>query len=142
MADMFLHGESRLSSFTESLSMYNAELHNHRQGIDTILDCSVGISKIILEYRNDETKIQTSHAQQMTSERTKLIAEAVQEESRSTVTVLTAARSDSQVVKALTFVAMFYLPASLVASIFNSNLIQVEDGGADGGFNTTGLRIE
>lgn len=59
--------------------------------------------------------IQTSHAQQLTSERTKLIAEAVQEESRSTVTVLTAAHSDSQVMKTLTFVAMFYLPASLVA---------------------------
>jgi hypothetical protein len=51
----------------------------------------------------------------MTSERTKLIAEAVKEDSKTTSTVLTATHVDSQVMKTLTYVAMFYLPSSLVA---------------------------
>jgi hypothetical protein len=47
MAGMILHCGSQPSLFVESLSMYQAELHNHRRGLDTILDCSAGVSKIV-----------------------------------------------------------------------------------------------
>src|SRR2546423_3929416 len=43
------------------------------------------------------------------------IAAAAKDESRSVATVLAEAQKDSRTVKVLTFVAMLYLPASLIA---------------------------
>jgi hypothetical protein len=74
----------------------------------------------ILEYRNDEILIQLNHAQQRTSESTKLIAAAAKEENRTAAMVLTASQADSQVIKILTYVAMVYLPASLMAVCLTS----------------------
>jgi hypothetical protein len=59
--------------------------------------------------------IQSSYVQQLTSESTRLIAEAAKEENKTAAKVLTATHGDSQVTKVLTYVAIFYLPASLIA---------------------------
>jgi hypothetical protein len=73
-----------------------------------------------LEYRNDEILIQSSYAQHRISEGTKLIAASAKEENRAVAMVLTATQADSQVIKILSYVAMFYLPASLIAVRLNS----------------------
>lgn len=59
--------------------------------------------------------IRSSYTQHRISEGTKLIAAAAKEESKTAAMVLTATYADSQVIKILTYVAMVYLPASLMA---------------------------
>lgn len=82
-----------------------------------MLESSAGISQIlfrILEYRNDETLISGNNALRNSSEDMKTIAVAAKE-NKSVAKILSESRKDSHMMKILTFVAMIYLPASLMA---------------------------
>ena len=73
----------------------------------------------------------------MISSNTRTLSDSVAALGRATeeLTELTRnAKKDTQAVKALTTVAALYLPATLVASIFNSNLVQKvsSNGGSSG----------
>jgi hypothetical protein len=45
--DATVNGTSQLRLFEESLGMYKTRLRNHRRGVDTLLDLSVGVFKIV-----------------------------------------------------------------------------------------------
>lgn len=69
----------------------------------------------ILEYRNDELLIKNSEELHRSSESAREIATAAKAEQGAVALILAKAQKDSSLVKILTFVAMLYLPASLIA---------------------------
>lgn len=79
----------------------------------------------ILKYRNDEiAQVTTNAIHENGRILTKLVS--LQNQNASAVSDLTMkAQKDTRSTKMLTFVASLYLPATLVASVFNSNLIQL-----------------
>ncbi|KAI1096929.1 hypothetical protein F5B19DRAFT_12678 [Rostrohypoxylon terebratum] len=97
-----------------------AYLRNHKRCIEKLLKDSEGVSQVliqILNHRNDEILIRTQANTQQMSEENSI-------GTRSVVMILENSQRDTKMVKVLTIVAMLYLPASLVASIFSSNLVQ------------------
>jgi hypothetical protein len=125
------------------LEMFKSSIRNHQRNVANLLDSASGISQIvscsplethpishfhcshavlqlfqILEYRNDEILIRSSHALHYTSSSLHAIATAAHGETRTAALMLTATQKDSKVIKTLTFVAMLYLPASLMAVSF------------------------
>ncbi|MCJ1343031.1 hypothetical protein MMC31_001220 [Peltigera leucophlebia] len=93
-----------------------------------LLTYPVGIARIlahILEYRNDELLIKNSEELHMSSESAREIATAAKAEQEAVALIVTKVQKDSSLVKILTFVAMLYIPASLIATFFTSNLIQL-----------------
>lgn len=69
----------------------------------------------ILEYRNDELLIKNSEELHRSSESAREIATAAKAEQEAVALIFAKAQKDSSLVKILTFVAMLYLPASLIA---------------------------
>lgn len=69
----------------------------------------------ILEYRNDEFLIKNSEELHRSSESAREIATAAKAEQGAVALIFAKAQKDSSLVKILTFVAMLYLPASLIA---------------------------
>ncbi|KAF2732805.1 hypothetical protein EJ04DRAFT_565675 [Polyplosphaeria fusca] len=97
---------------------YNSLLRNHCQSIEDLLESSRGISQIlfeILRYRNDETLIGVNNALRSNGEDMKIIAGATKDENEKVTSILAETRKDSHLMKILTFVAMIYLPATLIA---------------------------
>lgn len=80
----------------------------------------------ILKYRNDETIHKTNDAVHRNSRKiSELIVVSVQ--GNEALVVPTAkSQQDSRVMKILTVVASLYLPAALVAAVFNSNLLKMD----------------
>ncbi|MCJ1347143.1 hypothetical protein MMC31_005364 [Peltigera leucophlebia] len=125
------NGRESYADFKEidsELKMYTSRIRNHRQSVNNLLTYSVGIARIlahILEYRNDELLIKNSEELHRSSESAREIATAAKAEQEAVALILAKAQKDSSLVKILTFVAMLYLPASLIATLFTSNLIQL-----------------
>lgn len=69
----------------------------------------------ILEFRNDELLIKNSEELHRSSESAREIATAAKAEQGAVAVILAKAQNDSSLVKILTFVALLYLPASLIA---------------------------
>lgn len=69
----------------------------------------------ILEFRNDELLIKNSEELRRSSESAREIATAAKAEQETVALILARAQNDSSLVKILTFVALLYLPASLIA---------------------------
>jgi hypothetical protein len=80
-----------------------------------------------LEYRNDELIIWNSKAMHKSSESMREIAMAAKAENRAVALLLAKAQKDSRTVKILTFVAMLYLPASLIAVSCVSSVLMISD---------------
>ncbi|KAI9779425.1 MAG: hypothetical protein M1839_007390 [Geoglossum umbratile] len=104
-----------------SLEVAIANLQSHKRTIIALLDQEHGVSNLffkILDYKNDNTMkensrimarmVATANAQ---SESLKIIAEKT--------------RKDSRLMRIVAFITLVYLPASLIATISSSGLIQI-----------------
>ncbi|PVI08330.1 hypothetical protein DM02DRAFT_722620 [Periconia macrospinosa] len=116
------------ASMKSSLRSYQAYLRNYIRTARNLLDSSTEISNILvhmLDYRNDDVLIRTNEASHANSEHMRTIAAAAHQENKAIVALAEKSSNDSRVIRILTFVTIFYLPASLAASIFSSDLIQL-----------------
>ncbi|CZR63125.1 uncharacterized protein PAC_13022 [Phialocephala subalpina] len=123
------HHTSLDDNFMSSLEMYKARVQNHRRSIQYLLNSSADIFDLaskILAHKNEELLIRSGHDIQLVNRTTNLIATETRDEHRNSVSVLEAAKEDSSKMKILTYVAIAYLPASLVTSIFSSSFVQVD----------------
>jgi len=69
----------------------------------------------MLEYRNDELSIRTNTAIKTNGDQLRTITEHAAAANDSMTTLTTDIHSDSKFIKILTFIAMLYTPASLIA---------------------------
>ncbi|KAE8354537.1 hypothetical protein BDV28DRAFT_79440 [Aspergillus coremiiformis] len=100
------------------VELYKVKLRAHKRSVKVLLErCTQTLSILsqILEYRNDENIIKIANALSYNSEAMHKIALAGNEENKSIKILSEKAQRDSQSVKILTYIAMLYLPASLVA---------------------------
>lgn len=107
------------STISSTFDTYASQISIHRNEIERMLRYSQGTSELlsrILEFRNDEIVLQTSQAAKDNIE--VLSRMAVQDGQ-----IAEQGRKDSRLLKTLNVIAIFYLPASLIATIFSSNLI-------------------
>lgn len=107
-------------SITLSIQSLQGYFRDHLRGMETLLADVGGVSHVlvqILAYRNQEALIHTS-------ENIRKIAETSKYESQTISMILKNTRQDSRTVKALSIVAVIYLPVSLVTAIFSTGLIE------------------
>ena len=114
---------------SSNFETYASQIDIYRNDIGRILQYSWGTIEIlskILEFRNDEIVLKTNQAVKDNLE--VLSRMAVQEGQ-----IAEQARKDSRLLKALNVIAIIYLPASLIATIFSSNLIDTQPNRSDAG---------
>jgi hypothetical protein len=117
-----MNSEMSDRTLSSNFEAYTSQIEIHRNDIGRIIQYSWGTIEIlskILEFRNDETVLQTNQAAKNNLE--VLSRMAVQEGQ-----IAEHARKDSRLLKALNVIAIVYLPASLIATIFSSNLIDTQ----------------
>ncbi|KAH9214233.1 hypothetical protein DL95DRAFT_504108 [Leptodontidium sp. 2 PMI_412] len=117
------------NNFKSSLEMYKARVRNHQRSIQYLLNSSadtLNLASKILAHKNEELLIRSGHDIELMNQSTNFIAAETRDEHRNSVSILKATREDSDRIKILTYVALAYLPASLVASVFSSSLVQVD----------------
>jgi len=121
-----------LSQELPSLRAYMTGLISHHKSIEAILQRSYGIASLlskILESRDAKKRYQTSWAIERSITSLEHISTRSNETSESLAEMAREANHDSLTLKALTLIATIYLPATLSATIFSSDLIQtVSDG--------------
>lgn len=118
-----LYGFSVRQDIIDDLATQAQELKNHKYWIKHILEYSSGTANLlgkILEFRHDETMRTQTQILTELSEGQKRSAEHIAELQSQTA-------EDSGLLKALTALASLYLPASLVATLLGSNLVQVQE---------------
>ncbi|KIW23674.1 uncharacterized protein PV07_11854 [Cladophialophora immunda] len=109
----------------EELDSHLAHCDRHRRNFATLMEETHGIDDLlskILSFRNDRVHLRNSQAMQDT-------LDALNEISAQSAEVAQQSKRDSRVLKWLTLIATMYLPASLLATLFSSNLIQVVQNG-------------
>ncbi|KAH7136338.1 hypothetical protein EDB81DRAFT_801965 [Dactylonectria macrodidyma] len=120
----------------EEIKAYCSHLQRHTRNLSVLIQISVGtgdlLSKII-EFRNDRLQIRTSVAAQESLDTLNRLA------SESAI-ALEQGRQDSKMLKALTIAATTYLPATLLATIFSSNLVQLRSD-SDGANDRTHFHV-
>jgi Mg2+ and Co2+ transporter CorA len=133
-----LEGSSSLQS--ESASIYQDliwELENllhryksHQSSVMRLLEVADGTMSLlmkILDYRHDEN-IRTNISS------TRDLLSAAEQETTVLRLIASQTQQDSRSMKIVTFVALIYLPGTLVASVYSSHIIK-EDGTGRFGFN-------
>ena len=80
----------------------------------------------ILKYRNDETIHKTNDAVRQNSRNISELTGASVQENDALVVLTAKSQQGSRIMKILTVVASLYLPAALVAAVFNSNLVMMD----------------
>ncbi|OBS19141.1 hypothetical protein FPOA_10864 [Fusarium poae] len=93
---------------------------NHLQAMEGLLADGEGTSQVlahILSHRNNQALIQTS-------EHVRQLVESAKVEGQNIQNSLRSSQDDSKTIKMLSIIAVLYLPASLVASVFSTGLIQ------------------
>lgn len=103
----------------------------HKRGMEAIQERAEGTSTLlsqILNYRNEDMIVKSNEALNKSSEAMREIALAAKAENELISALISKSQKDSHTVKVLTYIALIYLPASLVAEIFNSNLVQTRSG--------------
>ncbi|KAL2011099.1 hypothetical protein VTN00DRAFT_3817 [Thermoascus crustaceus] len=121
-----LHARTRPSSMVDdrvisALDGYAFQINYYRSRASTLLQRCSGTASLlsnIVEYRNAKSIAHTTQASYETLQAMKTVAHETERENR-------IGQKNAVTVKALTFIATMYLPASLIASIFSSNLISV-----------------
>ncbi|KAL9075021.1 MAG: hypothetical protein Q9161_001952 [Pseudevernia consocians] len=111
---------------------YSSRLRGHRRRVLALLRYTDGSTRLlsqIIEFRNDETLKVAGQALQANVEILKAISMEAKQESVSLTSIARRGQSDSTTLKALSRIAMLYLPATLIATIFSSNLVQVDNDG-------------
>ncbi|KAF4633888.1 hypothetical protein G7Y89_g4226 [Cudoniella acicularis] len=111
-------------------------LHSHQLKTRRLLTCHINTAFQILEYRNVELSIGTNKEIQYNGHKLTSLMEHAAAETQSMTTLTDEIQRDSKSVKTLTLITVLYAPASLMASIFSSNLIRLV-GNASSSDNTT-----
>ncbi|KAK6339655.1 hypothetical protein TWF718_009050 [Orbilia javanica] len=107
---------------TTRIANYKAEIHLHRRNLHLMMEHLKGTSDLlfsVLSTLNDKVSLAGTQAMQQSLGLMGRIAQQ--------------GRDDSTTLKLLSMIATIYLPASLVATIFSSNLIELktDDNGGD-----------
>lgn len=128
----FEHPGSQLRDITlarEELNACCSQIRRLRRNASLLLEISTRTDDLlskILDLRNDRVQCRTSETMLGTLDTLKQIA------TQSSVAV-EQSRKDSKMLKSLTLTMTMYIPATLLATIFSSNLIQLTpDGSGDG----------
>ncbi|KAI3323107.1 hypothetical protein HD806DRAFT_497974 [Xylariaceae sp. AK1471] len=101
--------------FKLKLKTYGCQIQSHLRNMATMLKYTDGTGNLlvnILNSRNDQTILDTNQAMKSSLELMQRISEQNQQ--------------DSRLLKTFGFIATIYLPASLIATIFSSNLLQLK----------------
>ncbi|OAL55030.1 hypothetical protein IQ07DRAFT_628704 [Pyrenochaeta sp. DS3sAY3a] len=112
-----------------SLNSYAADMHVHQQSLRILLNLLQSTSKLfsrIIETRNvDRLQFATEESSRHLNN-LKSLTQDIRDEHRNSSALAANTHSDTKSMKALTTVATALLPASLIATIFSSNLIQLQ----------------
>jgi len=112
-----------------ALRRHSATLNRHLRVVDFLLAKLAGTSRLIfhiLEYRRDEKSIETSLSIKDNGDQIKRLTEHTLVQSSLITQFTREMHEDSKFVKIVTFLALLYTPASLIATVFSSNLIQIQ----------------
>ncbi|KAF2468701.1 uncharacterized protein BDR25DRAFT_357066 [Lindgomyces ingoldianus] len=104
-----------------------SQLMLHRRSVSGMISRSAGIDKLlarIMEFRGNELLHSNERVMQDHLECLRSIATYSQKENEGMVSVSLQLREDSRAMKVLTMIATTYLPATLIATIFGSSLVQ------------------
>ncbi|PMD30987.1 hypothetical protein L207DRAFT_641160 [Hyaloscypha variabilis F] len=117
------------AQFIAKLKMNHANIECHRDSLLNIIEQSNGTAGLlykILEFRNGKTLEQTNQAAHTHLDFLKKIAEKSGEDTSTIAKIARNSLQDSKTFKAMSLLATLYLPSTLIATIFSSNLIQLE----------------
>lgn len=123
-----------------NVETFISRIRVHKRGVEAIQEHAEGTATLlsqILNYRNENMLVKGNDALQKGSDAMRDIALATKAENELMSALIGKSQKDSHTVKVLTYTALIYLPASLVAEIFNSNLVQTENGNTE----TKGARL-
>ncbi|KAA8895938.1 hypothetical protein FN846DRAFT_967298 [Sphaerosporella brunnea] len=141
-----IHNSHTDDTTSGTVGMYMAQLRSHRRSVSMLLEYSKGISKVlfqILQQRNDDNiaksnqimakatiEISTTNAGiHRNGEAMEQLTKAASIESGILTKLAEESWRDARSVKILTFVAMLYLPASLIATVLSSSeLVKTANG--------------
>jgi len=133
--DLGKHGVTSYHTHVQ-LEMHRSQLRGHRRAVDTLLtltgDTSLLLSHI-LKYRSDELIEKSNDALQNSVAVLGRIANDTKRESEHMGRLSEQTNKDSRSMRVLTSVASLYLPATFVATLFSSNLIQMKGGASTDG---------
>ncbi|OCK78124.1 hypothetical protein K432DRAFT_444833 [Lepidopterella palustris CBS 459.81] len=123
----------------KSIEAYAADIQVHQQSVRVIMETLQStfdlLSKII-EFRNIESLRSIIEASEKHIVFLKDLTLRIHHENCTSATLAVHTHKDTKAMKALTTIATTLLPASLMATIFSSNLVQVKQDGASDGQGT------
>ncbi|KAF8537378.1 hypothetical protein BDD12DRAFT_982194 [Trichophaea hybrida] len=105
-------------SLLVEVEIYAARMRDHRGSIAALLQRAQGGLKLywqILDYRNDENIYKITEAMRQNSDTMRVLAASAREDNEAIGRLAEKSQKDSRAVKVLTYVALMYLPAQLVA---------------------------
>lgn len=114
------------------LELYSVRLRLHKKTVTSMMNRVSSTNRLmfkILEFRNDESLSSASHDTQTNISILRQTAFQTQQESASLSALAVQGQKEARSLKALSMMATTYLPASLIATIFSSTLIQPQDTG-------------
>ncbi|KAF2810676.1 uncharacterized protein BDZ99DRAFT_286872 [Mytilinidion resinicola] len=109
--------------------IFGSQIEVYSRRLDMALTYGKGTHKLlskILQFRHDEVLVRTATTMEANLDVLKRISFINGEESRNLSQISKQGQKDSETVKSLTTIATMYLPASLVATLFSSSLIQFQ----------------
>ncbi|KAI1414101.1 hypothetical protein F5Y13DRAFT_21800 [Hypoxylon sp. FL1857] len=116
-----------------SLQSYSADISVYVQSVATVLKSLHGtldlLSKIV-EFRNAENLRLITAASERSISELRVVTSRIQEENRTSAVMSVKSHREAKAVKVLTTVSLAFLPASLIATIFSSSLVQVKQVGS------------
>lgn len=122
-------GEKSQTGDSQDLGICKNRIEVYSRRVEMALTFSAETGSLlskILDSRHDEVLLKTSTAMQASLEVLKQIAFVSGEENRNLSKISAQNQADSHTLKALTTIATMYLPASLIATLFTSSLVQIQ----------------
>jgi len=116
-------GDNSIEPWLPELAAYASRLCGHKSSFTRLLEITQGTQTLllkILDYRHDEVIQHNAKAMR------DLLAIS-QREGDTMRVIAQKTQQDSRTMKIVTFVAIVYLPATLVASIFSSSIVNPDD---------------
>ncbi|KAI5806395.1 hypothetical protein DFH27DRAFT_641741 [Peziza echinospora] len=123
--------EVNLPAVELELELLQGRFKNHEASINSLIELAAGVSTLlsqILEHRNEDSLLFSSKQIHATSESSHRTNELISQNSMALRKLSTDSQADTQAMKTLTIIALLYLPASLIASVFSSNLVKTSEG--------------
>ncbi|KAL8705415.1 MAG: hypothetical protein Q9201_001487 [Fulgogasparrea decipioides] len=109
------------------LEVYSSQMMSHKDIVTSLLEHSRGTMELlfkILEFRNSENIGRSAAALHKDVGLLRDVAFQSKEEGKAMTKLAQQNRSDTRSLKALSIIGTLYLPATFIATIFSSNLIQ------------------